>query len=134
MPKRIRDATPAFTIFYMGINIGAFTATLLCGWLGETFGWRYGFGAAGVGMMFGLHHVLAGDRSSCTGIAEPANPERPARKNPAWPLRETAIYLGSVRRASARCGGCYNAARSCTRCSLSLSVILSCSGSSGSCK
>jgi len=38
----------------MGINIGAFTATLLCGWLGETFGWRYGFGAAGVGMMFGL--------------------------------------------------------------------------------
>ncbi len=36
-----------FTIFYMGINIGSFAATLLCGWLGETFGWRYGFGAAG---------------------------------------------------------------------------------------
>src|SRR5210317_91238 len=32
-----------FTIFYMGINVGSFTATLLCGWLGETFGWRYGF-------------------------------------------------------------------------------------------
>ena len=35
-----------FTIFYMGINIGSFTATLLCGWLGETYGWSYGFGAA----------------------------------------------------------------------------------------
>ena len=32
-----------FTIFYMGINIGSFAATLLCGWLGETFGWKYGF-------------------------------------------------------------------------------------------
>jgi len=36
-----------FTIFYMGINIGAFAATLLCGYLGETYGWGYGFGAAG---------------------------------------------------------------------------------------
>src|SRR5210317_1431083 len=43
-----------FTIFYMGINIGSFTATLLCGWLGETFGWGYGFGAAGIGMIIGL--------------------------------------------------------------------------------
>lgn len=43
-----------FTIFYMGINIGAFTATLLCGWLGEVYGWSYGFGAAGIGMLFGL--------------------------------------------------------------------------------
>ena len=40
-----------FTIFYMGINIGSFTATLLCGWLGETFGWKYGFGAAGIGCL-----------------------------------------------------------------------------------
>ncbi|MEO0424049.1 MAG: MFS transporter, partial [Pseudomonadota bacterium] len=47
-----RDA--GFTIFYMGINIGSFTATLLCGWLGEAFGWKYGFGAAGIGMVLGL--------------------------------------------------------------------------------
>ena len=38
----------------MGINIGSFAATLLCGWLGETFGWKYGFGAAGIGMIIGL--------------------------------------------------------------------------------
>ena len=43
-----------FTIFYMGINIGSFTATLLCGYLGETYGWSYGFGAAGIGMLLGL--------------------------------------------------------------------------------
>ena len=47
-----RDA--GFTIFYMGINIGAFAATLLCGWLGEVYGWAYGFGAAGIGMALGL--------------------------------------------------------------------------------
>ena len=45
---------PGFTIFYMGINIGAFSASLLCGYLGETYGWSYGFGAAGIGMLIGL--------------------------------------------------------------------------------
>jgi proton-dependent oligopeptide transporter, POT family len=43
-----------FTLFYMGINLGAFVATLACGYLGETWGWRYGFGLAGVGMLLGL--------------------------------------------------------------------------------
>ncbi|HIG43892.1 MAG: peptide MFS transporter [bacterium] len=43
-----------FTIFYMGINVGAFVATLACAYLGETYGWRYGFGLAGIGMLFGL--------------------------------------------------------------------------------
>ena len=44
----------AYTIFYMGINLGAFLGSLLCGYLGETYGWAYGFGAAGVGMLLGL--------------------------------------------------------------------------------
>jgi len=44
----------AYTIFYMGVNSGAFLGILLCGWLGETQGWAYGFGAAGVFMFFGL--------------------------------------------------------------------------------
>jgi POT family proton-dependent oligopeptide transporter len=45
-----------FTIFYMGINIGAFFGSIVCGFLAEsqTFGWHYGFAAAGVGMLFGL--------------------------------------------------------------------------------
>ncbi|MBF0105131.1 MAG: peptide MFS transporter [Deltaproteobacteria bacterium] len=44
----------AFTIFYMGINLGAFLCNLVCGTLAATVGWGYGFGAAGVGMISGL--------------------------------------------------------------------------------
>lgn len=43
-----------FTIFYMGINVGAFIAPFVCGYLGQKIGWHYGFGAAGVGMVCGL--------------------------------------------------------------------------------
>ncbi|MFT7618456.1 MAG: dipeptide/tripeptide permease [Planctomycetota bacterium] len=43
-----------FTIFYMGINLGAAIAPLLCGWVGETYGWHWGFGLATVGMLTGL--------------------------------------------------------------------------------
>jgi len=44
----------AFTIFYIGINVGAFLASAVCGTLGEKFGWQYGFGSAGVGMGLGV--------------------------------------------------------------------------------
>ncbi len=44
----------AFSIFYVGINLGAFLAPLVCGTLGQKVGWHYGFGAAGVGMVLGL--------------------------------------------------------------------------------
>lgn len=63
-----------FTIFYMGINIGAFTATLLCGYLGEEIGWAYGFGAAGIGMLLGLIIFLGGQRY-LEGLAEPPSNE-----------------------------------------------------------
>src|SRR5512135_1422250 len=49
-PRRDR----AFSIFYVGINLGAFLAPLICGTLGEELGWHYGFAAAGVGMTLGL--------------------------------------------------------------------------------
>jgi POT family proton-dependent oligopeptide transporter len=49
-PRRDR----AYSIFYVGINLGAFLAPLVCGTLGEEVGWHYGFGAAGVGMTIGL--------------------------------------------------------------------------------
>jgi proton-dependent oligopeptide transporter, POT family len=55
-PRRDR----AYSIFYVGINIGAFLAPLVCGTLGERVGWHYGFGAAGVGMLIGLATYLAG--------------------------------------------------------------------------
>ena len=47
-----RDA--GFTIFYMGVNLGAFLGPLVCSWLGEKVNWHYGFGAAGIGMVLGL--------------------------------------------------------------------------------
>jgi POT family proton-dependent oligopeptide transporter len=47
-----RDA--GFTIFYMGVNLGAFIGPLVCSTLGEKINWHYGFGAAGVGMVLGL--------------------------------------------------------------------------------
>ncbi|MDR2962555.1 MAG: peptide MFS transporter [Bacteroidales bacterium] len=43
-----------FTIFYMGVNLGAFFSPLICGIIGETFGWHWGFGIAGLGMIIGL--------------------------------------------------------------------------------
>jgi POT family proton-dependent oligopeptide transporter len=50
----------AYTIFYMGINVGAAIGTILAGYLGQTYGWRYGFGAAGVGMLLGLVVFIIG--------------------------------------------------------------------------
>lgn len=49
-----------FTLFYMGINLGAISSILICGWLGKTFGWAYGFGLAGVVMLIGLGSFLLG--------------------------------------------------------------------------
>ena len=57
-PRRDR----AFTIFYMGINLGAFFSPLVCGTLGQKVGWHYGFGAAGVGMVAGLLLYIWGQR------------------------------------------------------------------------
>jgi proton-dependent oligopeptide transporter, POT family len=53
----------AFSIFYVGINLGAFLAPLVCGTLGEELGWHYGFGAAGVGMTIGLAIYLYATRT-----------------------------------------------------------------------
>jgi len=57
-PRRDR----AFSIFYVGINLGAFLAPLVCGTLGEEVGWHYGFGAAGIGMTLGLAIYLYATR------------------------------------------------------------------------
>ena len=63
-----------FTIFYMGINIGAASASLLCGWLASAYGWAYGFGAAGIGMLIGLIIFSLGQHW-LEGHGDPSNPE-----------------------------------------------------------
>ncbi|MFN2288940.1 MAG: peptide MFS transporter [Chromatocurvus sp.] len=88
-----RDA--GFTIFYMGINLGAFSATLLCGYLGETFGWRYGFGAAGIGMLVGLATFLVGQKH-LQGHAEPARPGVLRERSPLGLNKEWTIYAGAL--------------------------------------
>ncbi len=53
-PPQSEKKDGAYTIFYMGVNAGAFIGTLLVGWIGENFSWSWGFGLAGVFMFFGL--------------------------------------------------------------------------------
>ncbi|MFY0603146.1 MAG: MFS transporter [Flavobacteriaceae bacterium] len=62
-----RRKDSGFTIFYMGINIGAFVSPLLCGWLGHTYGWHYGFGLAGIGMLAGLACFWSGIKQNVFG-------------------------------------------------------------------
>jgi POT family proton-dependent oligopeptide transporter len=52
----------AYNVYYVGVNIGGFLAPLICGTLGEVFGWHWGFGAAGIGMVIGLTLYLCGQR------------------------------------------------------------------------
>ena len=83
-----------FTYFYMGINIGGAAAPLLCGWLGQTYGWGYGFGLAGIGMLAGLIMFLWGQKY-LEGKAEPPEPEVLKRKVALGVSFETFLY-GSV--------------------------------------
>lgn len=69
---------PAYTIFYMGINLGAMLGSLVAGYLGQTYGWKYGFGAAGIGMLLGLVVFVAG-KPLLMGRGESRVPDRLAR-------------------------------------------------------
>lgn len=51
-----------FTIFYIGINVGAFLASIIVGYVGEVYGWHYGFGLAAIGMTLGLIQYVAGQK------------------------------------------------------------------------
>ncbi len=80
----------AYTIFYIGINLGAFIGTLIAGYLGETYGWGYGFGAAGVGMLLGLLVFMWG-KPLLMGRGEPRDPERLRRRVMGMPF-EWLLY------------------------------------------
>ena len=82
----------AYTIFYMGINVGAAIGTILAGYLGETYGWRYGFGAAGVGMLLGLGVFILG-RSALRGAGEAP---KPLAKNTEWTLYGVGLAAVAV--------------------------------------
>lgn len=90
-PRRDRG----FTIFYMGINLGSVLATLGCGYLGIRFGWSYGFGLAGFGMLLGLVTFLAGQKH-LLGKAEPLRPEILERKSMIGLNYEWTIYVAGL--------------------------------------
>ncbi len=97
-PRRDR----AFSIFYVGINLGAFFSPLLCGTLGELYGWHYGFGAAGLGMLVGLAIYLLGqgwlppDNYTQRSIAGTDAPKRPKAEEKGRILGLLTICLASV--------------------------------------
>lgn len=91
-----RDA--GFSIFYMGINIGAMVAPIVCGFLGQRVNWHYGFGAAGVGMTFGLiQYVIGRKRLARVGA-------RPAARKAAAARAERAAFTRDERKRLAVIG------------------------------
>ncbi|MDQ3212664.1 MAG: peptide MFS transporter [Acidobacteriota bacterium] len=89
-----RDA--GFSIFYMGINLGAFVAPLVCGYLGQRVDWHLGFAAAGAGMVVGLVQYTLGARYLGDAGMRPA----PAAPEAAERLKRTATLWGTVAAAS----------------------------------
>src|SRR6185436_19980703 len=84
-----RDA--GFSIFYMGINLGAFIAPLVCGWLGQEVSWHLGFAAAGVGMTLGVIQYVLGGKNLGTAGLYPAPAESPEA---AERLQRNALITG----------------------------------------
>jgi POT family proton-dependent oligopeptide transporter len=85
-----RDA--GYSIFYMGINVGAFVAPLVCGYLGQRVNWHLGFAAAGVGMVLGLVQYVAGRKYLGDAGLHPADPGSP--KALAEQKRQAARWAG----------------------------------------
>ena len=83
-PRRDR----AYSVFYVGVNLGAFMAPLICGTLGQRVGWHYGFGAAGVGMVLGLVLYL------CNQDKLPVDP--PPTPSTTTPIVGTAAFVVGV--------------------------------------
>ncbi len=81
-----------FTIFYMGINLGAFLSSITCGILGIAYGWKYGFGLAGIGMALGLF-VFLRYQHWLEGKADPPSEEALKEKVFLFVNREWMCYL-----------------------------------------
>lgn len=90
-----RDA--GFSIFYMGINLGAFIAPLVTGFLGEKINWHLGFGAAAIGMTFGVIQYVIGGRRLGQAGARPSNPLiGPARRKALTRIGVSTVVIVAV--------------------------------------
>jgi POT family proton-dependent oligopeptide transporter len=86
---------PGFTLYYYGINLGSFLASIACGWLGQTIGWWAGFGAAGIGMALGWLVFVLG-KPMLDGKGEPPDPVALAKPKLGPLNTEWLIYLGGI--------------------------------------
>ena len=84
----------AYTIFYMGINLGAALGSIVAGYLGQTYGWSYGFGAAGIGMLIGLLVFIWG-KPYLLGRGESENPTILANRKAGVPF-EWLLYAAGL--------------------------------------
>ncbi|MBV9046255.1 MAG: MFS transporter, partial [Alphaproteobacteria bacterium] len=84
-----------FTLYYYGVNLGAFWAGILCGWLGQTIGWWAGFGTAAAGMIAGYLVFVLG-KPLLDGAGEPPDPARLAKKVAGPISREHLIYATAL--------------------------------------
>jgi proton-dependent oligopeptide transporter, POT family len=86
---------PGFTLYYYGINLGAFLASVFCGFLGQRYGWSWGFGLAGLGMLAGFLAFVFG-KPLLEGKGEPPEPAR-LKRPVVGPINlEWLIYLGGL--------------------------------------
>lgn len=90
-PREDIRRDPAYTIFYMGINVGGALGPIICGLLGELYGWSYGFGAAAIGMLAGIFVFVIG-KPHLLGNGEPPRPEHLGAKWAGLISREHLIY------------------------------------------
>ncbi|WP_022682294.1 peptide MFS transporter [Sphingobium bisphenolivorans] len=94
-PRDDMRRDPAYTIFYMGINVGATIGPIICGYLGQRWGWHWGFGAASVGMVAGVIGFIF-CKPLLQGRGEPVDPERLAQRVGGLISREWLVYLSSL--------------------------------------
>lgn len=88
-----RDA--GFTLFYVGVNLGSLLSQIACGWVGIVYGWKYGFGLAGIGMLLGLIVFQMG-QGWLEGRAGPPEPEKLKNRIAGVPLEAWFYILGVV--------------------------------------
>nr|WP_087574086.1 peptide MFS transporter [Sphingomonas sp. CDS-1] len=94
-PRDDMRRDPAYTIFYMGINLGATIGPVICGYLGQTWGWHWGFGAASVGMIAGVIGFML-CKPLLQGRGEPPDPARLKERVGGVISREWLVYLSSL--------------------------------------
>jgi POT family proton-dependent oligopeptide transporter len=94
-PRDDMRRDPAYTIFYMGINVGGTIGPIICGYLGQTWGWNWGFGAASVGMIAGVIGFMI-CKPLLGGSGEPPDPAHLRGRVGGVISREWIVYLSSL--------------------------------------